>query len=118
MKVRNFVSGLSAMKSLFAHLALFAVLLGLMFFAVVPWPSTVYVLFGICASSRDYIAGECSGNTYNWDWCVTTKFVRRMKSSECTASGGLIYFDKKQADREYRRLNPDQPAGNTRKSPG
>ncbi len=118
MKLSGVFSALSLARSLAGQLALLALVLGALFLAVVPWPSAIYVVLGICESSSEYIAGECSGNTFNWDWCVTDKFVRKMRKSDCTAEGGLIYFDEKQAEKAFRRLNPDYPVGSIPKGPG
>ena len=92
------------MKTLAAYLVFAALCLGIMFAAVIPWPSTLFVVFGICDSSREYLAGECSRNTFNWKWCATDKFVRKMKQSECLANGGLIYYTEEQAQKVHKRL--------------
>jgi hypothetical protein len=92
------------MKSLAVYLIFFVFCLGIMSAAVIPWPSTLFVVFGICESSGEYIAGECSRNTFNWKWCVTDQFVKKMRRSECVASGGLIYYTEEQAHAVHQRL--------------
>ena len=92
------------MKSLAAYLIFAVFCFGIMFAAVIPWPSTLFVVFGICESSGEYIAGECSRNTFNWKWCVTDQFVKKMRGSECLDSGGLIYYTEEQAHAVYQRL--------------
>ena len=42
--------------------------------------STVYILFGACDSSAQYVAGDCSVNTHNWDWCVTDELMEKCGS--------------------------------------
>jgi len=59
-------------------------------FAAIPWPSTVYILFGACESSAQYVAGECSVNTHNWDWCVTDELMEKMRQSDCTAKNEAL----------------------------
>ena len=92
------------MKTLAAYLVFAALCIGIMFAAVIPWPSTVFVMFGICDSSREYLAGECSRNIFNWKWCATDKVVRKMKRSDCLANGGLIYYTEEQAQEVHKRL--------------
>ena len=92
------------MKTLAVYLVFAALSLGIIFAAVIPWPSTVFVVFGICDSSREYLAGDCSRNTFNWKWCATGKFVRKMKQSDCLANGGLIYYTEEQAQKVHKRL--------------
>ena len=76
------------MKTIVTYI-LFAVIgFGVMFVAAIPWPSTVYILFGACDSSARYVAGECSVNTHNWDWCVTDTFMEKMRQSDCTSQNG------------------------------
>ena len=95
------------MKALTAYLVFAVFCLGIIFAAVIPWPSTLFVVFGICESSGEYLAGECSRNTFNWKWCATDEFVRKMKRSECLASGGLIYYTEEQAQAVHQRLQTD-----------
>ena len=92
------------MKTLAVYLVLAVFCLGIIFAAVIPWPSTLFVVFGICESSGEYLAGECSRNTFNWKWCATDQFVKKMKRSECLASGGLIYYTEEQANAVHQRL--------------
>jgi len=73
-------------------------------FAAIPWPSTVYILFGACESSAQYVAGECSVNTHNWDWCVTDELMEKMRQSDCTAQNGQIYYNRKTAEQAYSLL--------------
>ena len=92
------------MKALAAYLVFAVFCLGIIFTAVIPWPSTLFVVFGFCESSGEYLAGECSRNTFNWKWCATDEFVRKMKRSECLVSGGLIYYTEEQAQEVHKRL--------------
>ena len=81
---------------------------GIMFVAAIPWPSTIYILFGACDSSAQYIAGECSVNTHNWDWCVTKDFMEKMRQSDCKAANGQLYYNEKiakQAFTEFRSVS-------------
>ena len=92
------------MKTIVTYI-LFAVIgFGVMFVAAIPWPSTVYILFGACDSSAQYVAGECSVNTHNWDWCVTDELMEKMRQSDCTAQNGQIYSNRKTAEQAYSRL--------------
>ncbi len=92
------------MKTIVTYI-LFAVIgFGVMFVAAIPWPSTVYILFGACDSSAQYVAGECSVNTHNWDWCVTDELMEKMRQSDCTAQNGQIYYNRKTAEQAYTRL--------------
>ena len=77
---------------------------GVMFVAAIPWPSTVYILLGACDSSAQYVAGECSVNTHNWDWCVTEEFVEKMRQSECKAANGQLYYKEKVAKQAFLEL--------------
>ncbi len=53
------------MKTIVTYI-LFAVIgFGVMLVAAIPWPSTVYILFGACESSAQDVAGECTVNTRN-----------------------------------------------------
>ena len=78
--------------------------LGVMFVAAIPWPSTVYILFGACESSAQYVAGECSVNTHNWDWCVTDTFMEKMRQSDCNAANGQLYYKEKIAKQAFLEL--------------
>ena len=92
------------MKTIVTYI-LFAVIgFGVMFVAAIPWPSTVYILFGACDSSAQYVAGECSVNTHNWDWCVTDTFMEKMRQSDCTAQNGQLYYKRETAEQAYTRL--------------
>ena len=92
------------MKTIVTYI-LFAVIgFGVMFVAAIPWPSTVYILFGACESSAQYVAGECSVNTHNWDWCVTDEFMEKMRQSDCTTQNGQIYYNRKTAEQAYSQL--------------
>ena len=92
------------MKTIVTYI-LFAVIgFGVMFVAAIPWPSTVYILFGACDSSAQYVAGECSVNTHNWDWCVTDELMGKMRQSDCTAQNGQIYYNRKTAEQAYSLL--------------
>ena len=92
------------MKTIVTYI-LFAVIgFGVMFVAAIPWPSTVYILFGACDSSAQYVAGECSVNTHNWDWCVTDEFMEKMRQSDCTTQNGQIYYNRKTAEQAYSLL--------------
>jgi hypothetical protein len=92
------------MKTIVTYI-LFAVIgFGVMFVAAIPWPSTVYILFGACDSSAQYVAGECSVNTHNWDWCVTDEFMEKMRQSDCTTQNGQIYYNRKTAEQAYSQL--------------
>ena len=63
--------------------------------------STVYILFGACDSSAQYVAGECSVNTHNWDWCVTDEFVKKMRQSDCNTANGQLYYNEKIAKQAH-----------------
>ena len=95
------------MKTVAFYLTFFVFCLGIMFVAVIPWPSTVFVMLGICGSSGEYMAGECSYNTFNWKWCATGRFAQKMKRSECLANGGLIYYSEEQAKEAHKRLQTE-----------
>ena len=95
------------MKTLAAYLLFAVFCLGIIFAAVIPWPSTLFVVIGICESSGEYLAGECSRNTFNRMRCATDEFVRKMKRSECVASGGLIYYTEELAEAVHQRLQMD-----------
>jgi hypothetical protein len=97
------------MKTLATYLVFTVFCLGIIFAAVIPWPSTVFVMFGICESSGEYLAGECSRKTFNWKWCATDQFVRKIRRSECLANGGLIYYSEEQARSVHQQLK----TGNT-----
>jgi hypothetical protein len=101
------------MKTLAAYLVFAVFCLGIMFAAVIPWPSTIFVVFGICESSGEYIAGECSRNTFNWKWCATDQFVRKMRRSECSDNGGLIYYSEEQAQTAHQRLKTGNISGDS-----
>lgn len=92
------------MRTLISYAVFAAVVFGVTSIAVIPWPSTVYVLFGLCSSSQEYIAGECKTNTGNWGWCATESFIRKMRQSECSTNDGLIYFSEAQAQEVHQRL--------------
>ncbi len=92
------------MKTIVSYILFAGIAFGVMFIAVIPWPSTVYVLFGACESSAQYVAGECTVNTLNWDWCVTETSMKKMRQSDCTAQNGQIYSNRKTAERAYSRL--------------
>ena len=92
----------------------FILFLGVVFFllvvAVIPWPSTAFIVLGLCDSSRDYVAGECSVNTFNWEWCATDKLVKKLRASECETLGGTMFFDKATAEKEHQRRRASQIA--------
>ena len=69
------------MKTIVSYILFAGIAFGVMFIAAIPWPSTVYILFGACESSAQYVAGECSVNTHNWDWCVTETSMKKMRST-------------------------------------
>jgi|TARA_B100000378_G_scaffold217673_1_gene180819 hypothetical protein len=92
------------MKTIVTYILFAGIAFGVMFVAAIPWPSTVYILFGACESSAQYVAGECSVNTHNWDWCVTDTFMKKMRQSDCTAQNGQIYSNRKTAEQAYSRL--------------
>jgi hypothetical protein len=92
------------MKTIVTYILFAGIAFGVMFIAAIPWPSTVYILFGACESSAQYVAGECSVNTHNWDWCVTDTFMKKMRQSDCTAQNGQIYSNRKTAEQAYSRL--------------
>tara|TARA_B100000446_G_scaffold106019_1_gene99171 strand:+ start:177 stop:470 length:294 start_codon:yes stop_codon:yes gene_type:complete len=92
------------MKTIVTYILFAGIAFGVMFIAAIPWPSTVYILFGACESSAQYVAGECSVNTHNWDWCVTDTFMKKMRQSDCTTQNGQIYSNRKTAEQAYSRL--------------
>ena len=92
------------MRTIITYILFAGIGLGVMFVAAIPWPSTVYVLFGACESSAQYVAGECSVNTHNWDWCVTDEFMEKMRQSDCTTQNGQIYYNRKTAEQAYSQL--------------
>jgi len=92
------------MKTIVTYILFAGIAFGVMFVAAIPWPSTVYILFGACESSAQYVAGECSVNTHNWDWCVTDELMEKMRQSDCTAQNGQIYSNRKTAEQAYSRL--------------
>ena len=92
------------MKTIVTYILFAGIAFGVMFVAAIPWPSTVYILFGACESSAQYVAGECSVNTHNWDWCVTDELMEKMRQSDCTAQNGQIYSNRKTAEQTYSRL--------------
>ena len=92
------------MKTIVTYILFAGIAFGVMFVAAIPWPSTVYILFGACESSAQYVAGECSVNTHNWDWCVTDELMEKMRQSDCTAQNGQIYSNRKIAEQAYSRL--------------
>ena len=92
------------MKTIVTYILFAGIGFAVMFVAAIPWPSTVYILFGACESSAQYVAGECSVNTHNWDWCVTDTFMKKMRQSDCTAQNGQIYSNRKTAEQAYSRL--------------
>jgi len=92
------------MKTIVTYILFAGIAFGVMFVAAIPWPSTVYILFGACDSSAQYVAGECSVNTHNWDWCVTDELMEKMRQSDCTAQNGQIYSNRKTAEQAYSRL--------------
>ena len=92
------------MKTIITYILFAGIGLGVMFVAAIPWPSTVYILLGACDSSAEYIAGECSVNTHNWDWCVTDDFVERMRASDCKAANGQLYYKEKIAKQAFLEL--------------
>ena len=83
------------MKTIITYILFAGIGLGVMFVAAIPWPSTVYILLGACASSAEYIAGACSVNTHNWDWCVTKDYMEKMRQSECKTANGQLYYNEK-----------------------
>ena len=92
------------MKTIVTYILFAGIAFGVMFVAAIPWPSTVYILFGACDSSAQYVAGECSVNTHNWDWCVADELMEKMRQSDCTAQNGQIYSNRKTAEHAYSRL--------------
>ena len=92
------------MRTAISYLIFAAVIFGIMTLAVIQFPSTYYILFGLCDSSKEYIAGECKVNTGNWGWCATAASVQKMRQSECTTRNGLIYFDEAQAHTARQRI--------------
>ena len=92
------------MKTIVTYILFAGIAFGVMFIAAIPWPSTVYILFGACDSSAQYVAGECSVNTHNWDWCVADELMEKMRQSDCTAQNGQIYSNRKTAEQAYSRL--------------
>ena len=92
------------MKTIVTYILFAGIAFGVMFIAAIPWPSTVYILFGACDSSAQYVAGECSVNTHNWDWGVTDELMEKMRQSDCTAQNGQIYSNRKTAEQAYSRL--------------
>ena len=92
------------MKTIVTYILFAGIAFGVMFIAAIPWPSTVYILFGACESSAQYVAGECSVNTHNWDWCVADELMKKMRQSDCTAQNGQIYSNRKTAEQAYSRL--------------
>ena len=92
------------MKTIVTYILFAGFAFGVMFVAAIPWPSTVYILFGACDSSAQYVAGECSVNTHNWDWCVADELMEKMRQSDCTAQNGQIYSNRKTAEQAYSRL--------------
>ena len=92
------------MKTIVTYILFAGIGFGVMFVAAIPWPSTVYILFGACDSSAQYVAGECSVNTHNWDWCVTDELMEKMRQSDCTAQNGQIYYNRKTAEQAYSLL--------------
>ena len=92
------------MKTIVTYILFAGIAFGVMFVAAIPWPSTVYILFGACESSAQYVAGECSVNTHNWDWCVTDELMEKTRQSDCTAQNGQIYSNRKTAEQAYSRL--------------
>ena len=93
-----------SLKTIISYIVGLAVVFAMVIVSVIPWPSAGFILLGLCDSSMQYIAGECSVNTFNWDWCATDKFVRQMRSSECTVYGGRIFFSEAQALEVHQRL--------------
>ena len=92
------------MKTILTY-TLFAVFgFGAMFVAAIPWPSTIYILLGACDSSAQYVSGECSVNTHNWDWCVTKDYMEKMRQSDCNAAKGQLYYNEKIARKAYAEL--------------
>ena len=92
------------MKTIVTYILFAGIAFGVMFVAAIPWPSTVYILFGACESSAQYVAGECSVNTHNWDWCVTDELMEKMRQSDCTAQNGQIYYNRKTAEQAFSEL--------------
>ena len=92
------------MKTIVTYILFAGIAFGVIFVAAIPWPSTVYILFGACDSSAQYVAGECSVNTHNWDWCVTDEFMEKMRQSDCTTQNGQIYYNRKTAEQAYSQL--------------
>tara|TARA_Y100000588_G_C14267004_1_gene930402 strand:- start:327 stop:620 length:294 start_codon:yes stop_codon:yes gene_type:complete len=92
------------MRTIITYILFAGIGLGVMFVAAIPWPSTVYILFGACESSAQYVAGECSVNTHNWDWCVTDTFMEKMPQSDCNAANGQLYYKEKIAKQAFLEL--------------
>ena len=89
------------MKTAITYILFAGIGLGVMFIAAIPWPSTIYILTGACESSAQYVAGECSVNTHNWDWCVTDEFVKKMRQSDCNTANGQLYYNEKIAKQAH-----------------
>ena len=53
------------MKTIVTYILFDVIGFGVMLVAAIPWPSTVYILFGACESSAQDVAGECTVNTRN-----------------------------------------------------
>ena len=92
------------MRTVISYLIFAVVIFAIMSLAVIQFPSTYYILFGLCDSSKEYIAGECKVNTGNWGWCATAASVQKMRQSECSTRNGLIYFDEAQAHIARQRI--------------
>jgi hypothetical protein len=92
------------MKTIVTYILFAGIGFAIMFVAAIPWPSTVYILFGACESSAQYVAGECSVNTHNWDWCVTDRFMEKMRQSDCNAANGQLYYKEKIAKQAFLEL--------------
>ena len=92
------------MKTIVTYILFAGIGFAIMFVAAIPWPSTVYILFGACDSSAQYVAGDCSVNTHNWDWCVTDELMEKMRQSDCTTQNGQLYYNRKAAEQAYTRL--------------
>ena len=92
------------MRTAISYLVFAGVIFGVMSLAVIQYPSTYYILLGLCESSKEYIAGECKVDTGNWGWCATAASVEKMRQSDCTLRNGLIYFSEAQAHIVHQRM--------------
>ncbi len=92
------------MRTAISYLIFAGVIFVIMSHAVIQFPSTYYILLGLCDSSKQYIAGECKVDTGNWGWCATAASVEKMRQSDCSVKNGLIYFSEAQAQIAHQRM--------------